>query len=154
MKLKRKKERQLVLEALYAWHMAPKEINSIIADISYLHQLHMEVSPYVRMSLENVINNREVLDGIIDKYLNDWDFNRVAPLDIALLRLALAEMLYSDDIPPEVSINEVIELSKKYSNDKAPKFINGILDTALKDLMKEGKIRKTGKAAFNRKNEK
>jgi N utilization substance protein B len=61
-------------------------------------------------------------------------------------------MLYSDDIPPEVSINEVIELSKKYSNDKAPKFINGILDTALKDLMKEGKIRKTGKAVFNRKN--
>ena len=66
--------------------------------------------------------------SVIEKRLKNWELQRIAVIDKVILRLALAEILYFSDIPPEVSINEAIELAKKYSTEKSSKFINGILD--------------------------
>ena len=142
MKYKRTQERRFVLEALYAWHMFPKDIPELIENVSVLREKRIKMSSYVKNVLKSVTDNVEMLDNIIKRYLNNWEFNRVAPIDIALLRLALAEFIFFEDIPPEVTINEIIELSKNYGTHHAPKFINGILDRALKDLHKEGKIHK------------
>lgn len=68
------------------------------------------------------------IDSIIRQYLQNWEFSRIARVDLAILRLAIYEMLDRRDIPPIVSINEAIDLSKTYSNLDSKRFINGILD--------------------------
>jgi N utilization substance protein B len=68
------------------------------------------------------------VDEVIKVYAKNWDFKRIARVDLAILRLAIHEMLHRRDIPPVVSINEAIDLSKEFSNPDAKRFINGILD--------------------------
>jgi N utilization substance protein B len=79
-----------------------------------------------------VIDNCDEIDGRIRGLAQNWDFDRIAKIDLAILRLAIFEMIHRKDIPPVVSINEAIDLSKLFSNADAKRFINGILDK-LKD---------------------
>lgn len=79
-----------------------------------------------------VIENCDEIDGRIRGLAQNWDFDRIAKIDLAILRLAIFEMIHRKDIPPVVSINEAIDLSKLFSNADAKRFINGILDK-LKD---------------------
>ena len=76
------------------------------------------------------------IDGIIRKYARNWDFHRIARIDLAILRLAIFEMQFRDDIPPIVSINEAIDLSKTFSIPDAKRFINGILDQFKQELQR------------------
>jgi N utilization substance protein B len=78
--------------------------------------------------IHGAIENMEEVDEVIRKYLRNWDFDRIAKIDLAILRLAIYEMLKRRDIPPIVSINEAIDLSKDFSIPDAKRFINGILD--------------------------
>ena len=78
-------------------------------------------------TLEAIKNHKEEIDNIIKSNLDKWNFERIAKTDLAILRTAVAEMLYLDYIPSVVSINEAVELSKKYSEDKAYKFVNSVL---------------------------
>lgn len=73
-----------------------------------------------------VISHKEELDAIISKYLRDWSISRLSKTDLSILRLALYELIFLD-VPVKVSINEAVELSKLYSDDKSPAFINGVL---------------------------
>jgi N utilization substance protein B len=78
--------------------------------------------------IHGAIANMDEIDSVIRKYLRNWDFDRIARIDLAILRLAIYEMLKRRDIPPVVSINEAIDLSKQFSIPDAKRFINGILD--------------------------
>lgn len=78
--------------------------------------------------IHGAIANMEEVDAVIRAYLRNWDFERIAKIDLAILRLAVFEMLKRRDIPPIVSINEAIDLSKDFSIPDAKRFINGILD--------------------------
>jgi N utilization substance protein B len=82
--------------------------------------------------IHGVIENCDEIDGRIRGLAQNWDFERIAKIDLAILRLAIFEMIFRKDIPPVVSINEAIDLSKQFSNADAKRFINGILDK-LKD---------------------
>ena len=82
---------------------------------------------------------KDEFDKMIIKRLKNWELRRIAVIDKVILRLALAEILYFEDIPPEVSINEAIELAKKYSTEKSSKFINGILDAIYRETKKKSK---------------
>ena len=90
---------------------------------------------YIYSVLTKAIDNIANIDKIIEDYSRGWKLNRIANVDLAILRLALSEILYIEDIPYKVSINEAVELSKIYSSDESPPFINGILDNYIK---KEG----------------
>lgn len=74
------------------------------------------------------LDHREEIDEVIKRYAKNWEFGRIAKIDLAILRLAIYEMMARRDIPPIVSINEAIDLSKEFSNPDAKRFINGILD--------------------------
>jgi len=78
--------------------------------------------------IAGAIEHIEEIDDIIKEHAKNWDFKRIARVDLAILRLAIYEMLYRKDIPPVVSINEAIDLSKEFSIPDAKRFINGILD--------------------------
>lgn len=91
------------------------------------------------------IENEELLTDEINDYLKNWDANRLALTDIILLQMALCEMLYFEQIPVKVTMNEYIDISKEYSTPKSKEFINGVLDNMMKTLKKEGKIVKKGR---------
>lgn len=86
--------------------------------------------------IRGVLENRERLDQEIKKHLKNWDIHRLAVVDRNILRLAIYEMLFRDDIPPVVSINEAIDIAKKYSTEDSGKFVNGILDKIKGELMR------------------
>lgn len=92
--------------------------------------------------------NDELLE-IIEPTLNNWDVDRVAVIDMILLKMALSELLHFKTIPTKVSLNEFVEISKLYSTDKSKDFINGILDRLLKELSKNGKIKKEGRGLMD-----
>jgi N utilization substance protein B len=82
---------------------------------------------FLETSLLGVVSHLGELDAAIGAAAKDWDVKRLASTDLAILRLAAYELNYRADIPPEVAINEAIELAKLYSEDGAPKFVNGVL---------------------------
>jgi len=82
---------------------------------------------YYKKTSTNFIENLNKINELIKEYSSAWKLNRIDKIDIAIMRLAITEMKYDDDIPVSVSINEAIELCKKYSSDDSHKFINGIL---------------------------
>ncbi len=93
---------------------------------------------------KSIVNHDEI-QQLIKVHSNNWDVERIAFMDILIMQLAITEFLYFPSIPTKVTMNEYIELSKYYSTEKSRNFINGILDKTLKDLKKEGKIKKTGR---------
>jgi N utilization substance protein B len=93
-------------------------------------------------------NDTELL-AIIEPSLKNWDAERVAIIDMILLKMALSELLYFPTIPSKVTLNEFVEISKLYSTDKSKDFINGILDRLMKKLNKEGKINKEGRGLID-----
>lgn len=88
--------------------------------------------------------DKELLD-YIEPYLRNWEADRVAVIDMILMKMALAELMYFPSIPVKVTINEYVEISKLYSTPKSKDFINGILDKLMKKLTAEGKIEKSGR---------
>jgi N utilization substance protein B len=95
--------------------------------------------------IRRVLANIEDLDERIIQRVTNWEMNRIALIDKILLRMGICELLHFPDIPPKVSINEAIEISKDYSTAGSAKFINGILDAILAEEKKEGKLNKTGR---------
>jgi N utilization substance protein B len=88
--------------------------------------------PLIRGALEN----RNEADSIITRHARNWELHRIAAVDRNILRLAIYEMLHRDDIPPVVSINEAVDIAKKFSTQDSGKFVNGILDKVKGELMR------------------
>jgi N utilization substance protein B len=95
--------------------------------------------------LVQVIDQDEEFEKIIEPSLENWEMDRVANIDMILLKMAICEFLSFPSIPTKVTLNEYVELSKIYSTDKSKDFINGILDKLLKDLGEKGAIKKSGR---------
>ena len=92
--------------------------------------------PLIRGALEK----RDEADDIIRKHAKNWELHRIAAVDRNILRLAIYEMLHRDDIPPVVSINEAVDIAKKFSTQDSGKFVNGILDKVKGELMRPARI--------------
>lgn len=92
--------------------------------------------------IQTVINKSEYLSTIINPKLKNWDAERIALLDMVLLKMGLAEIIYFNTIPIKVTINEYIDIAKEYSTSQSGQFINGVLDNIHKDLITQGKINK------------
>jgi transcription antitermination protein NusB len=94
--------------------------------------LRLFAEPLIRGTLQY----RDEADGLIKKYAQNWELHRIAAVDRNILRLAIFEMLHRDDIPPVVSINEAVDIAKKFSTQDSGKFVNGILDKVKGELMR------------------
>lgn len=82
---------------------------------------------YINSIFDKTVENLEAIDSAIDTYSDKWNINRLPKVDLSILRLAVCEILFMDDIPKEVAINEAVNLAKKYSTEDGGKFINGVL---------------------------
>jgi N utilization substance protein B len=90
--------------------------------------------------IKGVLENRDAIDEQIKKHAKNWDFHRIAAVDRNIMRLAIYEMLHRQDIPPIVSINEAVDIAKKFSTQDSGKFVNGILDKIKGELMRPARI--------------
>lgn len=125
---KRRRSREIILKLLYH-----KELNDLSADVIlenyWAEQTCQEdVVEFVERVFRGVANKEKDLDVLIAKYSLNWDLDRLSIVDKCILRFGCYELIFMPDIPPNVSINEAIDIAKKYSQDESGKFINGILD--------------------------
>jgi len=132
-KLTRSQERELALHYLYAiegqqklqedidWEIINIEnMPEVFSDRTSRDMYHMDI-------ISGVLKELEVIDDKIEEHLIDWRMERLALIDKNILRIAIYEILFNDDIPKAVAINEAVELAKKYSDHDSPGFVNGIL---------------------------
>lgn len=100
----------------------------------------LEVRRFAEPLIRGTIEHLKEIDEIIRTHTKNWKFHRIAAVDRSILRLAIYEMLYRMDIPPVVSINEAVEIAKKFSTADSGKFVNGILDKVKSELMRPARI--------------
>jgi N utilization substance protein B len=131
----RRAGRVAALQYLFAWSInPPANLANDLQAFFETQEKPRENYAYGEEIINGVIEHIADLDARIKGLAHNWEFERIAKIDLAILRLAMFEMLYRKDIPPVVSINEAIDLSKEFSNADAKRFINGILDR-LKDQL-------------------
>jgi N utilization substance protein B len=92
--------------------------------------------------IRGVLQYREAIDEKIKSHAKNWEFHRIAAVDRNVMRLAIYEMFYRDDIPPVVSINEAVDIAKKFSTQDSGKFVNGILDKIRGEILRPAKSEK------------
>jgi len=133
----RKQAREGTMKLLYQMEIngdfSEDGLNVFLENFSF-DELEKE---YILDAIWNIKENLETIDKNIEMNLEGWNINRVAKIDLAALRIAIYEILYRKDIPIEVSINEAIEIVKKYSTEDSFKFINGVLGGFVRNIDKK-----------------
>ena len=141
----RRDNRIAAIQFIYLWDINPSD--DLPGDLQLFFKNQKKPRDYYSFTEElihGVIDHRDETDSVIREYAQNWDFKRIAKIDLAILRLAIYEMLFRKDIPPIVSINEAIDLSKIFSIADSKRFINGILDrfkTSLHRPMREPQMK-------------
>ncbi len=129
--------REVAMKILFARFLGGEDTWEEVLEQS---QARDELSDEDKTFLENEVfgveRHREELDGLIDGYAKGWNLNRLAKVDLTLLRMGLFELLYLPEVPVGAAITAAVELSKRYGEDKSYSFINGILGTAARELRK------------------
>lgn len=145
MSTRRRQIREKVLQALYARELSHESNELILETIVGSLKKEPEIYELAKVLFLKVIETADEVDTLIKGRIANWEFNRLAIIDKIVLRISICELLYFDDIPPKVSINEAIEIARRYSTEKSDKFVNGVLDSILDDLKKSGRMKKTGR---------
>jgi len=125
---KRTRARELALQALYQLDLRGEDFLEEIEGFIRDEESDPSSTDFARRLVAGVVEQRDTLDAIIREVAQNWDIARMAVIDRNVLRLASFEIVHCEDIPPKVSINEAIELGKRYSTQNSGGFINGILD--------------------------
>lgn len=125
--MSRNKARIIAMQALFQLDKDTANVWHIIEDRLEEEPLEDNDLEYLKGISEQVIKNLPTIDAYITKYSIDWDITRLGKVERSILRLCIGEMLYADDIPVSVAINEAVRLAKKFGSEQAAKFINGIL---------------------------
>ena len=128
----RRKAREATMQALYALEINngfPQDVLALCDD-SFNNS---ENDIYTRELFNCVVEKQSWADDLISQCLENWEYGRVAILDKILLRMGVSEIYHIDDVPPKVSISEMVEIAKVYSTEESSSFVNGILDTIYKN---------------------
>ncbi|CAN5137662.1 transcription antitermination factor NusB [soil metagenome] len=144
--INRRKAREAALRSIYAIEVGsntPAEVSQQIVKV--VLQDDSDGVTFANEVIMHTNDHKKEFDELISKHIKNWDVNRLAMLDKLILRMAVTEFLYFEQIPTKVTINEAIELAKSYSTRKSGTFVNGILDAILNDLNEEGRIKKKGR---------
>ena len=128
----RRKSRELALQALYQGELAGQAGFLDFADFCTHFQVNKKAIPYAKRLLDGIQEKREEINQLISRYAENWRLERMSLLDRNILRLAIFELNYQDDVPASVAINEAVEIAKRFSTDDSGPFINGILDAMVK----------------------
>ena len=139
---KRTQARELSLQFLYQIDIGKSEWAKELEDFEGFKKIKPEIKNFAYIIIEGTLKNLKSIDEVITKSTQNWRIKRMAIVDRNVLRLATFELLYRDDIPAKVSINEAINLAKKYGDSESGKFVNGILDRIKRDIVDKNNSKK------------
>jgi len=135
----RRRGRELALKLLYGFDLLPREIDETLEEFWALTRYPKEVQTFAEQLVRGTLIHKAEIDAFIARNAINWSLDRMAVVDRNILRYAVYELLYEDVIPPKVTINEALDISKKYSTPKSSAFINGILDH-IHHAIEKGKV--------------
>jgi len=134
---RRSKSREFALQALYQLNITNQDVNAVLAQFQEHFLPGGEADEFLRRLVLGVLEHRKELDRLIEQYSENWRLDRIDVIDRNILRMALFEFLYCQDIPPKVTINEAIDLGKRYGSGDSGSFINGILDRIQNEVVRK-----------------
>jgi len=123
----RRAARETAMKLIYQNEIRKDNIEAQISDALEGSSFNAKDREYIEDLVKGVFNKKEKIDGIIETLAKGWKLNRISKVDLSIMRVSIYEQLFRNDIPFSVSVNEAVELAKKYSSDEAGSFINGIL---------------------------
>lgn len=137
----RRKARILAFQALYAWEASRSSLEDLLKfawlEPSKLEQLEDDTIAFTQLMIAGTLENIDEIDAKIKLHLSHWPFERLKKVDLAILRMGTYSLLYQNDIPPQITIDEAIEIAKEFGSEDSYKFINGVLDGIHKEMGKD-----------------
>jgi N utilization substance protein B len=127
---KRTQARECALQILYQYEMNPEPMAEILRKFWFQQDeiFSEEARSFAEKLALGTIENQAEIDKVLERYADNWELSRMAMIDRNVMRLATYELLYLADVPPKVTLNEAVNLAKKFSQEESGKFVNGILD--------------------------
>lgn len=142
--MKRRLAREIAVQSLYQMEMnevgAAEAVNMLINEAAEENETDVVIRDadamreYVTALVQGTWNHKEAIDGLLADYLKGWQISRLSRVDRQILRLAAYEMVFQDDVPAKVSVNEAIELSKHFGTEESGKFVNGVLGRMIQEV--------------------
>ena len=138
---RRRRDRELAVQVLFHLEFSPGDPRAAFDLICEDFRSQESVKLFSAQLVQGVCENQERLDGLIVSASKNWRLERMARLDKCILRLAAFEILFMEDIPPKVSIDEAVEIAKKFGGKDSGSFINGVLDNIYNTLLEQGLLK-------------
>lgn len=135
---KRHRARELALQVLFHMEFNPGNPDESLDRICRSFSPPKDIRPFSKQLVRGVCENKDEIDKLISRSSKNWRLDRMSRVDRNILRVAVFEVIYMQDIPPKVSIDEAVELGKRFGSDESGAFINGILDRIYSDLSPAG----------------
>ena len=130
--------RTIAMQSLYLWDFSAKDksaLQGIMQNVFDNFAPKFNDQGFVEACIEGVIKNQEKIDGYITKYATEWPLDQITIVDRNILRIGVFELVFNDDIPAKVAINEAIEIAKTFGSESSGKFVNGVLGAIYKDIL-------------------
>lgn len=137
-RIDRTRARAWALQIHYQWDVGGREgtYSDVLEDVMAMRSIAESRMPYLRRLAGELDARGDELDELLEVALDNWRMDRLALLDRGILRIAAAELVYFDEIPPKVSIQEAVRLAERYSGSESPRFVNGVLDALYKRVIR------------------
>ena len=133
----RRKSRELAMQALFYMDMSQNDSNEMLERFCNNFTPSRKALPFFLKLVKGVIKAKPEIDAIIERFSDNWKLSRITCVDRNIMRIAAYELIWCHDIPPKVSINEAIDIGKKFGTEESGAFINGILDSIRTAIEKE-----------------
>jgi len=133
---KRRAARELALRLLFQMDVGSASLDDVLAAAEHGAR-HADTVAFARALVQGAVTERAAIDEVLNRYAREWSLDRMASVDRNVLRLAAYELLFLPEIPPSVSVDEAVEMVKKYSTGESGKFVNGILGNLVRHLDQE-----------------
>ena len=134
----RRQSRELAMQALFYMDMRKDASEKMLEHFCGCFCTSKKSRPFLIKLVNGVIDKKGQIDGLVERFSKNWKISRMSCVDRNVMRIAVYEMLYCDDIPPKVSINEAVDIGKKFGTQESGAFINGIMDSIREALENDG----------------
>ena len=145
----RRQARELAMQALFYMDIRKDASEETLEYFCGCFCPSKKSRPFFRKLVAGVLGSKGQIDALVERYSQNWNISRMSCVDRNVMRIAIYEMLYCDDIPPKVSINEAVDIGKKFGTQESGAFINGIMDSIREALVKEGTLQKMDVARYD-----
>ena len=145
----RRQARELAMQALFYMDIRKDASEEMLEYFCGCFCPSKKSRPFFRKLVIGVLGKKGQIDALVERFSQNWNISRMSCVDRNVMRIAIYEMLFCDDIPPKVSINEAVDIGKKFGTQESGAFINGIMDSIREALVKEGTLQKMDVARYD-----